>query len=80
LIDAVRSDLLTASLLKNLKNKEMKALFYWTCEGSVCHPEEALAKYGEIVRKYGNAGIQIKVLHSDDGCRTVYHRETSLLP
>ncbi|MDR1097577.1 MAG: hypothetical protein LBL57_05545 [Tannerella sp.] len=58
----------------------MKALFYWTCEGSVCHPEEALAKYGEIVRKYGNAGIQIKVLHSDDGCRTVYHRETSLLP
>ncbi|MDR1154797.1 MAG: hypothetical protein LBL04_08795 [Bacteroidales bacterium] len=58
----------------------MTALFYWTCEGSVCHPEEALTKYGEIVRKYGNAGIQIKVLHSDDGCRTVYHREMSLLP
>jgi hypothetical protein len=34
----------------------MKALFYWTCEGNVCHPEKALTKYGEIVRKYALTG------------------------
>ncbi|MDR1153971.1 MAG: hypothetical protein LBL04_04615 [Bacteroidales bacterium] len=34
----------------------MKALFYRTCEGNVCHPEKALTKYGEIVRKYALTG------------------------
>ena len=67
-----------AMLIITGHSKEELVADTWISESTVCNTCELNGKLDTVIQKYGNSGVQIKIIPSGNGCKKIYHRTPRL--